>query len=296
MRRRCLDRPTTYSLYNTMRFLRIGHRDPTLRLDERRLQRATRYDTGPATLDVEDTGSALQVTAWGPGAEEALERAPRLLGLHDTWPAPDPPHPLLRRLHRSIGGLRLLDTGQIVHSLVPIVLQQQVTWAEAVACWGNLVRWHGEPAPGPLDLTLPLPPEGLRGLGVAEYRRAGVPAKRATVLVSIGRRAKRLEEAAAMDDDEAYRRLTALNGIGPWTAGCVLGLGLGRPDAVVLGDVHMPNMVAWGLDGVARGTDDEMLERLEPWRGQRFRVVRLMLGAGIQAPRRGPKRAPTWME
>jgi hypothetical protein len=36
-----------------------------------------------------------------------------------------------------------------------------------------------------------------------------------------------------------------------------------------------------------------MLELLEPWRGQRQRVVRLLLAGGARRPRRGPRFAPT---
>jgi hypothetical protein len=41
--------------------------------------------------------------------------------------------------------------------------------------------------------------------------------------------------------------------------------------------------------GRARGTDDEMLELLAPWTGQRQRVMRLVELAGIGAPRYGPR-------
>ena len=51
-------------------------------------------------------------------------------------------------------------------------------------------------------------------------------------------------------------------------------------------------MVAWALAGEPRGTDERMLELLEPYRGQRGRVVRLLELAGIAAPRYGPRLAP----
>jgi hypothetical protein len=51
-------------------------------------------------------------------------------------------------------------------------------------------------------------------------------------------------------------------------------------------------MVAWALAGEPRGTDEHMLELLEPYRGQRGRVLRLLELAGAGAPRRGP-RMPT---
>ena len=64
----------------------------------------------------------------------------------------------------------------------------------------------------------------------------------------------------------------------------------GDPDAVIVGDYHLPNIVAFNLAGEPRATDERMLELLEPYRGQRGRVVQLLGLGGRHAPRRGPGR------
>ncbi len=91
---------------------------------------------------------------------------------------------------------------------------------------------------------------------------------------------------------EAYARLTAMPGIGPRTAAEVGVRALGDVDVVSVGDFHLPNLVAFALAGEPRGTDARMLELLEPWRGQRARVVRLLELSGIRAPRYGPRLSP----
>ena len=75
----------------------------------------------------------------------------------------------------------------------------------------------------------------------------------------------------------------------------------GDPDAVTVGDYHLPNHVVYALTGAARagkrdGTpvrissaDERMLEVLEPFRPQRARVVQLLLANGAAAPRFGPR-------
>ena len=78
-------------------------------------------------------------------------------------------------------------------------------------------------------------------------------------------------------------------GIGPWTAAEVGVRALGDPDAVSVGDFHLPSLVAFALAGEPRGDDARMLELLEPYRGQRARVVRLLELSGIRPPRRGPR-------
>jgi 3-methyladenine DNA glycosylase/8-oxoguanine DNA glycosylase len=92
-----------------------------------------------------------------------------------------------------------------------------------------------------------------------------------------------------MEPEAARTRLRALPGVGPWTAAEVTALVLGDADAVSIGDYHIPHTVSWALAGEPRGSDERMLELLEPYRGHRGRVIRLLEAAGIGAPRRGPR-------
>jgi 3-methyladenine DNA glycosylase/8-oxoguanine DNA glycosylase len=96
-----------------------------------------------------------------------------------------------------------------------------------------------------------------------------------------------------MAPDDARRRLQALPGLGPWTAAEVALVALGDADAVPVGDYHLPSIVSWSLTGEADGDDDRMLELLDPYRGHRGRVIRLLVAAGgtLRPARRAP-RAP----
>src|ERR1700680_286224 len=92
-----------------------------------------------------------------------------------------------------------------------------------------------------------------------------------------------------MDRAGAYRRLQAFAGVGAWTAAKVALVALGDADAVPVGDYHLPHMVGYAFEGKARWTEERVLELLEPYRGHRARVLRLLMLAGISAPRFGPK-------
>jgi 3-methyladenine DNA glycosylase/8-oxoguanine DNA glycosylase len=63
----------------------------------------------------------------------------------------------------------------------------------------------------------------------------------------------------------------------------------GDADAVSVGDYHLPSLVAWALAGETDADDARMLELLEPFRGQRARVIRLIVAGGGGPPRRGPR-------
>jgi 3-methyladenine DNA glycosylase/8-oxoguanine DNA glycosylase len=78
-------------------------------------------------------------------------------------------------------------------------------------------------------------------------------------------------------------------GVGPWTSAEVARLALGDPDAVSVGDYHLPNIVAWALAGEERATDERMLELLAPYRGQRARVQVLLEASHISPPAYGPR-------
>ena len=83
-----------------------------------------------------------------------------------------------------------------------------------------------------------------------------------------------------------------MHGIGPWTVAEVARIALGDADAVSVGDFHVPNIVAWALAREPRGSDERMLELLEPYRPHRGRVQRLLETSGIRAPAFGPRMEP----
>jgi 3-methyladenine DNA glycosylase/8-oxoguanine DNA glycosylase len=109
------------------------------------------------------------------------------------------------------------------------------------------------------------------------FHRFGLERRRADVLRRLAVVAHRLEETVSLPLETAYRRFTAVSGVGPWTAARIGLIALGDPDAVTVGDLHIPHMVTWALAGERRGSDERMLELLEPFRGHRGRVIRLLM-------------------
>ena len=192
-------------------------------------------------------------------------------------------------------GLRVGRTGIVLESLVPAILEQKVIGSEARRSWIGLVRRYGEDAPGPPGMRLPPSPATLAALPYYAYHPFGIEQRRADLIRTVARAAERLEalvdEASSPGGDpaRAYAVLRAFPGIGPWTAAEVGIRAFGDADAVSVGDFHLPAMVTWALAGESGGTDERMLELLEPYRGQRGRVLRLLELTGIGPPRRAPR-------
>jgi 3-methyladenine DNA glycosylase/8-oxoguanine DNA glycosylase len=232
----------------------------------------------------------LCVEAWGPGRDWLLDQAPALVGELDDEEGFQPEHPLLRDLRRRHPGLRIGRTDAVFEAAVATALEQKVPGAEAWRAWAALVRDLGEPAPGPHPgLWAPPSPERLAATPYHVLHTHGVERGRANTVRRVALHAGRLGEAADMPLDAARRRLQALPGMGPWSAAEIALVALGDPDAVSVGDYHLPHLVSWALAGEQRGSDERMLELLEPYRGHRARVLRLLLSAGIMPPRRGPR-------
>ncbi|MEU5363512.1 DNA-3-methyladenine glycosylase 2 family protein [Streptomyces sp. NPDC005925] len=272
--------------------LRRGPSDPTFRATpDGSVWRASRTPAGPGTLRVSRIGDGIRGEAWGPGAEWLLDRLPDLLGAADDPSLFTPRHKLLALTRHRRPGLRLTRTGLVLESLIPSVLEQKVTTIEAYRAWRLLVRTYGEPAPGPAPERMYVMPEPRTWALIPSWgwHRAGVDDKRAATILRAVRVAARMEEATRMEPAQAQARLEVVPGIGPWTSAETVQRSHGAPDAVTVGDLHLPGIVGWALAG-DRGADDAvMLELLAPYAGQRHRAARLVLLSGRVPARRAPR-------
>jgi len=270
--------------------LRHGLGDRSVRLMRDEAWLAARTPHGTASVRLRRTDDTLDATAWGDGAEVLLGSVPALIGEDDEPERLVAYHAIVRELQRRHPGLRLPRSGRVLHALVPSVFEQKITGTEAFRAYAALLRVYGEPAPGPGQLLLPPSAETLAAMPYHAFHPIGIERRRAEVVRRAAARASWLESAATAE--EATRRLLSLPGIGAWTAAEVVRSTFGFPDAVSVGDFHLPNVVGWALAGERRATDARMLELLEPYRGQRGRVQRLLEVGRVMAPRYGPRMAP----
>ncbi|SDN85380.1 3-methyladenine DNA glycosylase/8-oxoguanine DNA glycosylase [Actinacidiphila guanduensis] len=283
----------------TLMPLRRGGGDPTFRITpDGTVWRASRTPEGPGTLRLTGSPAAVEGTAWGPGGKWLLDAMPALLGAEDDPTAFVPRHRVVHAAHRRHPGLRLTRTGLVLESLIPSVLEQKVTTIEAYRAWRLLVLKHGEAAPGvqgsdaPRGMrVMPAPREWAR-VPSWDWRGAGVDNKRASTVLRAVRVGARLDTLAARSAEDASALLQTLPGIGPWTAAETLQRSHGAPDAVTVGDLHLPHHIGYALTGERRSDDETMLRLLAPYDGQRHRATRLILLASPPPPRQAPRLGP----
>ena len=301
-------------LLGTVSVHRRGTGDPTFRIDPAgAVWRTTLTPDGPATLRLgrvmaaegEDraggvsqqraarpgTGLAVRASAWGPGADWALRAVPALLGAADDATGFEPIHQVLADSCRRHAAFRLGRSGRVLEALIPAIMEQKVVSTEAWRAWRLLLYRFGTPppGPGPDGMRVFPPPSVWARIPSWEWHRAGLEAVRAKTIIGACRVAARLEEITGMSSADADARLRALPGIGVWTSAETRQRACGDPDALSVGDYHLPGVVGYALTG-ERGVDDAgMLELLAPYAGHRHRAARLLEMTGLTPPRRGPR-------
>lgn len=277
---RSIDVEGPYDFDETVRFLPFGRYDPACRRGPGQVWKAGRTPDGPVTLQVRRTASGVAARAWGHGAAWALGRVPAFAGLDDDPARFTAPAGPLSSLARRGRGLRLPRSPWVFDGLTEYVLQQRVAFRDAARSHRRLVETLAAPAPGPPGLLLPLGPAEWLRLADGDLRQAGIDGQRARALRAAARVAKLVESAFDRDASGARRVLASVPGCGPWTVEITMGFVLGDPDAVPTGDLHLPQQVGQALAGEPRADDARMLELLEPFRGNRFRLLRLLLAGG----------------
>jgi DNA-3-methyladenine glycosylase II len=164
---------------------------------------------------------------------------------------------------RQVAGevpLRLSAPG--FHRLASIIVSQQVSRASADAIFGRFAR-----------LVDPLTPQAVLAAGEAVFRQAGFsrPKQRA-LTAAAGAVAGGLDlvDLCALPADDAIGRLTAVPGIGPWTAEVYLLFAAGHPDIFPARDVALQAAVGHAL-GLGERPGEKALKRIAeswaPWRG-----------------------------
>jgi DNA-3-methyladenine glycosylase II len=180
--------------------------------------------------------------------------------------------PVLGRLIDELGPLPATMDGRrppdLYGALVRSITGQQLSVKAAAAIWRRLVERFGGHTPTPEEILADDPDEMRVACG---FSRAKVAYLRSLAehVISGELELDRLHE---LPDGEVIRELTAVKGIGEWTAHMFLIFTLHRPDVLPTGDLGVRNaaMRAYGL--AAPPAPHELAAIAEPWRPHRTRA------------------------
>ena len=162
-------------------------------------------------------------------------------------------------------------------SLARAIVGQQIATRASAAIFGRLQRFIGQ-----RDAA-----SAIAGASDAELRAIGLSANKAASLRDLAARALdgrlQLDKLETLTDDEAHAQLTAVRGIGSWTADMFLLGQLGRPDVLPAGDLGIRRAVQelYGLD--AMPSEGEVRRLGEAWRPHRS-LATAYLYSSLRAP------------
>lgn len=185
--------------------------------------------------------------------EAHLRRSdPVLAAILDRFGAPEPDHDT-RRPDDHYG------------ALVRTIVGQQLSTKAARSIYGRLTERFGGRAPTPAEI-LADDPEELRAAAGLSRAKVGFLRSLAEHVISGELELERLDD---LPDAEVTAELTAVKGLGPWSADMFLMFHLDRPDILPVGDLGIRRAVqiAYGLPGLP--SPATLSEIAEPWRPHR---------------------------
>lgn len=153
-------------------------------------------------------------------------------------------------------------------ALVEIVVSQQLSTAAADTIFGRLkaVLDPFEPA-----IVLAADSETLRGCGLSAPKQKHMK----TIAAAILDGTLDLKRVKRLADEDARAHLTAVKGIGPWTADIYLMSSLGRADIWPVGDVALQAAIARALKLRKRPNEKAMEKLAKNWRPYRTIAARI---------------------
>jgi DNA-3-methyladenine glycosylase II len=154
-------------------------------------------------------------------------------------------------------------------TLVLLILEQQVSLAQARAMYARIATATGAVTPGNI---VALGEAGLRSLGVTRQKSAYL----AALATQLEKKSLDLDALVMLPDVDAGAALDALHGVGPWTAQCYLLFALRRSDVFPAADLALMESVRqlWRLR--TRPSADALERRALAWRPHRAVAARLL--------------------
>ena len=151
--------------------------------------------------------------------------------------------PVLATIIEQVGPFRMTYTDPVFGSLVRSIVYQQLSGTAAATIFGRLLAATGQP----------ITPAAILQLSFDEMRSLGLSKQKATYIRDLAEKTAAedviFEQFSRMTNDQVISRLTAVKGIGIWTAQMFLMFSLRRPDVLPCGDLGIRNAVqkAYGL-------------------------------------------------
>ncbi|GHU38597.1 DNA-3-methyladenine glycosylase [Betaproteobacteria bacterium] len=167
--------------------------------------------------------------------------------------------PVMKRLVKTYAGASIVSRGKPFATLVRSIVGQQISVKAAASVWARLTATVGVPTP-----------KRILACTVEQLRGCGLSARKAEYITDLAGHFAggqiHTRRWSKMNDAEIIAELTAVRGIGVWTAEMFLIFNLMRPDIFPLDDIGLQKAVALHYLAGARPQRDELARIGEAWR------------------------------
>lgn len=172
--------------------------------------------------------------------------------------------PVMRATIELVGPCTLQPDPDVFNALVDAIISQQISVKAADAI---MARVRGALPEGKVT------PENVAFLDFERLRALGLSTPKARYVLNLVEHVRsgqlQLECLQELEDEEVINQLTAVKGIGRWTAEMCLIFTLGRPDVLPVDDLGFLEGVRVAYQLEERPSKQEMRERGELWRPYR---------------------------
>ena len=213
-------------------------------------------------LSAQLANQATSTVAWLLGTDQDLAPFYHMAGQDPTMSA----------ITKRFRGLHLPHTATVFEALVLGILGQQIATNVARIIRTLLIETYGPKGSFGGEIFYAFPrPESLAAVSVQELRGLKLSWRKAeyvqgVALAALDSSGRNLEHLRGLDDSEVVKEVTALRGIGNWTAQWLLIRALGRPDGLPLGDLALRRVVSQLYFEDTPVTDTQVQEFCQQWR------------------------------
>lgn len=168
--------------------------------------------------------------------------------------------PVLGKVIDCLGFIRRETEPDLFSAVVHQIVGQQISMAAQRTIWERMIQGLGSIT---AQTVVEADKEELKGYGIS-YRKADYIQSFAKKVLA---KELNLEELWALSDEEVIKRLTALKGIGVWTAEMILLFGMKRPDVVSFGDFGIRHgmCLLYGEEELTKEKFEHYRTRYSPW-------------------------------
>jgi DNA-3-methyladenine glycosylase II len=175
---------------------------------------------------------------------------------------------VLARLNRKFPGIRQVRQFDLFYGLLRAISAQQINLRWAATLRRRLAEAYGERLRVGDDFVYSLRPEVMAAAQVQDLRALQFSTHKAESILAVAEalasRKLTQEDLEEMEDADAMQALTALRGIGTWSAEWILVRCLGRA-RVVAGDLGVRKAVAIAYLGKETADEDEVRQAVAHW-------------------------------